>query len=248
MAFLVWVIFVKPARRFRRHRVCDRWRTDYQGGALSVVFVPLACVPFGFHSLIGSVRPKDDQHGRISGRCRILGHARPRARSASCDNRGHVALSGATILPINVPPAPSRRSAFRSVNLQTVRARWGEHRQVAQEARLCWPWAWLKIFRVCRVRGLMIYCYHLRESFSKSLFILTRSTPDARRSVSWSAVPGARLKPSNVTMMPGVISTALSCSDGVVIWTGSTNTLWPLFGGEPAARGRGARGRDDDPH
>ena len=101
------------------------------------------------------------------------------------------------------------------------------------------------------MRGLMAYWYHFAIMF-EALFILT--TIDAGTRVARFALQefiGRAYKPfARTDWLPGsLISTTVIClAWGYFIWTGSIDTIWPMFGVvQPAARGRRARRRHDHP-
>lgn len=106
-------------------------------------------------------------------------------------------------------------------------------RCTAEPAAGPWPSAWLGFGYVPAFQGLMSYWYHFAIMF-EALFILT--TIDTGTRIGRFMVQeflGRLWKPlGNLDWLPGsILATALvTLGWASFIWTGSVETIWPMFG------------------
>jgi carbon starvation protein len=206
-----------------------------KGALFPFVFVTIACgAVSGFHSLIGSgTTPK--MINRESD-IRPIGYGAMLIEGVV----GVIAMIAATSLfpgdyfAINVPPAAFETLGIPAVNLSDLQTQVGENIAGRTGGAVSLAVGMAQIFSgLPGMRGLMDYWYHFAIMF-EALFILT--TVDAGTRVGRFLVAeflGRVYKPfERHDWMPGaVVSTALIVFGwAYFIWTGSIDTLWPLFG------------------
>jgi carbon starvation protein len=206
-----------------------------KGALFPFVFVTIACgAVSGFHALIGSgTTPK--MINRESD-IRPIGYGAMLIEGVV----GVIAMIAATSLfpgdyfAINVPPAAFETLGIPPVNLSDLQTQVGENIAGRTGGAVSLAVGMAQIFSgLPGMRGLMDYWYHFAIMF-EALFILT--TVDAGTRVGRFLVAeflGRVYKPfERHDWMPGaVISTALIVFGwAYFIWTGSIDTLWPLFG------------------
>jgi carbon starvation protein len=211
------------------------------GPLFPFVFITIACGAIsGFHGLISSgTTPKMvDKESDI----RPIGYG-----AMLCEGMvGIMALIAATALhpgdyfAINTPPAvfqTLRDTAgvpLAMVNLADLQVQVGENVVGRPGGAVSLAVGMADIFsRLPGMRGLMAYWYHFAIMF-EALFILT--TIDAGTRVARFALQefvGRAWKPfGRPDWMPGSIlaTTAICLAWGYLIWTGSIDTIWPMFG------------------
>ncbi len=206
-----------------------------KGALFPFVFVTIACgAVSGFHSLIGSgTTPK--MINRESD-IRPIGYGAMLVEGVV----GVISIIAATSLfpgdyfAINVPPATFETLGIPPVNLSDLQTQVGENIAGRTGGAVSLAVGMAQIFSgLPGMRGLMDYWYHFAIMF-EALFILT--TVDAGTRVGRFLVGeflGRVYQPfERHDWMPGaVISTALIVFGwAYFIWTGSIDTLWPLFG------------------
>ncbi len=205
------------------------------GPLFPFVFITIACGAIsGFHSLIGTgTTPKMiDRESDI----RPIGYG-----AMLCEGVvGLMALTAATALhpgdyyAINTMPAVFAKLGMPMVNLAELQAQVGEHVIGRPGGAVSLAVGMADIFsRLPGMRGLMAYWYHFAIMF-EALFILTTIDAGTRgaRFVLQEFV-GRAWKPfARPNWLPAsLVSTALVVlAWGYFIWTGSIDTLWPMFG------------------
>ena len=211
------------------------------GPLFPFVFITIACGAIsGFHGLIASgTTPKMvDKETDI----RPIGYGAMLAEGLV----GVMALIAATALhpgdyfAINTPPEvyqTLRDGAgvpLSMVNLSDLQVQVGENVVGRPGGAVSLAVGMADIFsRLPGMRGLMAYWYHFAIMF-EALFILT--TIDAGTRVARFALQefvGRAWKPfGRANWLPGSISaTSFICfAWGYLIWTGSIDTIWPMFG------------------
>jgi carbon starvation protein len=224
--------------------------TQYAGGGGPIfstplfpfVFITIACGAIsGFHGLIGSgTTPKMvDKETDI----RPVGYG-----AMLCEGLvGIMALVAATALhpndyyAINATPAvyqtlkdSTTGAPMQPINLPELEKAVGETVTGRTGGGVSLAIGMADIFsRLPGMRGLMAYWYHFAIMF-EALFILT--TIDAGTRVARFALQefiGRAYKPfARSDWLPGsLISTTIICfAWGYFIWTGSIDTIWPMFG------------------
>jgi carbon starvation protein len=211
------------------------------GPLFPFVFITIACGAIsGFHGLIGSgTTPKMiDKESDI----RPIGYG-----AMLCEGLvGVMALVAATSLhpgdyyAINTSPAvyqtirDTAGAPLSMVHLEDLQSQVGETVINRPGGGVSLAIGMADIFsRLPGMRGLMAYWYHFAIMF-EALFILT--TIDAGTRVARFALQefvGRAWKPfAQTNWLPGSIgSTAVIClAFGYFIWTGSIDTVWPMFG------------------
>ncbi|OFW28452.1 MAG: carbon starvation protein CstA [Acidobacteria bacterium RIFCSPLOWO2_02_FULL_65_29] len=211
------------------------------GPLFPFVFITIACGAIsGFHGLIGTgTTPKMvDKESDV----RPIGFG-----AMLCEGVvGVMALIAATSLhpgdyyAINTPPAvfenlkDTAGASLAIVNLADLQVQVGENVVGRPGGGVSLAIGMADIFSsLPGMRGLMAYWYHFAIMF-EALFILT--TIDAGTRVARFALQefiGRAWKPfGQANWLPGSIaSTAFICfSFGYFIWTGSIDTIWPMFG------------------
>jgi carbon starvation protein len=211
------------------------------GPLFPFVFITIACGAIsGFHGLIASgTTPKMiDRESDV----RPIGYG-----AMLCEGLvGVMALVAATSMhpgdyyAINTSPAvyqtlrDSAGAPLTMMHLPELQAQVGENVIGRPGGAVSLAIGMADIFsRLPGMRGLMAYWYHFAIMF-EALFILT--TIDAGTRVARFALQefiGRAYKPfGRADWLPGsLISTALIClSWGYFIWTGSIDTIWPMFG------------------
>ena len=199
------------------------------------MFITIACGAIsGFHGLISSgTTPKMvDKESDI----RPIGYG-----AMLCEGLvGVMALIAATALhpgdyyAINTTPAVFQTLGLSTVNLTDLQVQVGENVVGRTGGAVSLAVGMADIFsRLPGMRGLMAYWYHFAIMF-EALFILT--TIDAGTRVARFALQefvGRAWKPfGRPDWVPGSVgATALICLGfGYFIWTGSIDTIWPMFG------------------
>ena len=232
----------------------------FSGPLFPFVFITIACGAIsGFHGLIGSgTTPKMvDKESDI----RPVGYG-----AMLCEGMvGVMALVAATALhpndyyAINATPAvyqtlkDSTGAPMQPVHLPELERAVGENVVGRTGGGVSLAIGMADIFsRLPGMRGLLAYWYHFAIMF-EALFILT--TIDAGTRVARFALQefvGRVYKPfARTDWLPGsLISTSVIClAWGYFIWTGSIDTIWPMFGvSNQLLAGVALGGRDDDPH
>jgi carbon starvation protein len=211
------------------------------GPLFPFVFITIACGAIsGFHGLIGSgTTPKMvDKESDI----RPIGYG-----AMLCEGLvGVMALVAATSLhpgdyyAINTAPAVYQKlvgedgQPMQMVHLRDLEQQVGENVVGRAGGAVSLAIGMADIFsRLPGMRGLMDYWYHFAIMF-EALFILT--TIDAGTRVARFALQefiGRVYKPfARSDWLPGsLISTTIICfAWGYFIWTGSIDTIWPMFG------------------
>jgi carbon starvation protein len=211
------------------------------GPLFPFVFITIACGAIsGFHGLISSgTTPKMvDKESDI----RPIGYG-----AMLCEGLvGVMALVAAASLhpgdfyAINTPPAVYKNltddagAPLSMVHLPDLEKQVGENVVGRSGGAVSLAIGMADIFsRLPGMRGLMAYWYHFAIMF-EALFILT--TIDAGTRVARFALQefiGRVYKPfARTDWLPGsLISTSVICvAWGYFIWTGSIDTIWPMFG------------------
>jgi carbon starvation protein len=211
------------------------------GPLFPFVFITIACGAIsGFHGLISSgTTPKMvDKETDI----RPIGYG-----AMLCEGMvGIMALIAATALhpgdyfAINTPPAvfqtlrDTAGAPLALVNLNDLQVQVGENVVGRPGGAVSLAVGMADIFsRLPGMRGLMAYWYHFAIMF-EALFILT--TIDAGTRVARFALQefvGRVWTPfGRPDWVPGSVlaTTAICLAWGYLIWTGSIDTIWPMFG------------------
>ena len=205
------------------------------GSLFPFVFITIACGAMsGFHGLIGTgTTPKMiDKETDV----RPIGYGAMLIEGAV----GVMALIAATALhpgdyyAINTAPAVFANLNMPMVNLMELQSEVGENVVGRPGGAVSLAVGMAQIFSAMPgMRGLMDYWYHFAIMF-EALFVLT--TVDAGTRVGRFIIQeflGRSYKPFEKTdaFVPALVSTVLIVSAwGYFLWTGSINTLWPLFG------------------
>ncbi len=205
------------------------------GPVFPFVFITIACGAIsGFHSLIatGTTPKMIDKESDI----RPIGYGAMLFEGVV----GIMAFIAATTLhpgdyfAINVPPAVFSTLGLSTVNLPDLQAQVGEVVVGRTGGAVSLAIGMADIFsRLPGMRGLMAYWYHFAIMF-EALFILT--TIDAGTRVARFVLQefvGRAWKPfARPDSIPAsvVATTIIVAAWGYFIWTGSINTIWPMFG------------------
>jgi carbon starvation protein len=205
------------------------------GPLFPFVFITIACGAIsGFHSLIASgTTPKMvDKESDI----RPIGYGAMLFEGLVA----LMALTAATALhpgdyfAINTPPAVFQTLGLSTVHLQDLQSQVGEHVIGRPGGAVSLAIGMADIFsKVPGMRGLMAYWYHFAIMF-EALFILT--TIDAGTRVARFVLQefvGRAWKPfARPDWVPAsIVSTTLVVlAWGYFIWTGTIDTIWPMFG------------------
>jgi carbon starvation protein len=205
------------------------------GPLFPFVFITIACGAIsGFHSLIatGTTPKMVDKEGDM----RPIGYG-----AMLCEGVvGLMALTAATALhpgdyyAINTSPAVFSTLGMSTLHLQDLQLQVGETVVGRPGGAVSLAIGMADIFsKLPGMRGLMAYWYHFAIMF-EALFILT--TIDAGTRVARFTLQefvGRAWKPfARADWVPAsVISTTLVVlAWGYFIWTGSIDTIWPMFG------------------
>jgi carbon starvation protein len=230
------VLIVRPDIRFPAVSQFIHGGGPIVGGTLfPFLFVTIACGAIsGFHSLVASgTTPKmlDKETD-----ARFIGYG---AMLMEC-LVGVVALIAATALhpadyyAINVAPARFAQMGMQPVELAQLSVKVGENVVGRAGGAVTLAVGMAKIFSaIPGMQSLMSYWYHFAIMF-EALFILT--TIDAGTRVARFLLQeflGNFYKPiANPAWLPGsvVTTTVIVFSWGYFIYTGSIQTIWPMFG------------------
>jgi carbon starvation protein len=205
------------------------------GPLFPFVFITIACGAIsGFHSLIatGTTPKMVDKEGDM----RPIGYG-----AMLCEGVvGLMALTAATALhpgdyyAINTSPAVFSTLGMSTLHLQDLQLQVGETVVGRPGGAVSLAIGMADIFsKLPGMRGLMAYWYHFAIMF-EALFILT--TIDAGTRVARFTLQefvGRAWKPfARADWVPAsIISTTLVVlAWGYFIWTGSIDTIWPMFG------------------
>jgi carbon starvation protein len=205
------------------------------GPLFPFVFITIACGAIsGFHSLIatGTTPKMVDQEGDM----RPIGYG-----AMLCEGVvGLMALTAATALhpgdyyAINTSPAVFSTLGMSTLHLQDLQLQVGETVVGRPGGAVSLAIGMADIFsKLPGMRGLMAYWYHFAIMF-EALFILT--TIDAGTRVARFTLQefvGRAWKPfARADWVPASIisTTFVVLAWGYFIWTGSIDTIWPMFG------------------
>lgn len=205
------------------------------GKLFPFVFITIACgAVSGFHALVASgTSPKmvsKESDIKTIGFVAMLieGFIGILALIAACS------LFPADYFAINVPPGVFEKLGFSVVNLQQLSAEVGENLIGRTGGAVSLAVGMAQIFTaVPGMRHLMDYWYHFAIMF-EALFILT--TIDTGTRVARFMIQefgGKFYKPfERVDHLPSAIisSAIISCGWGYFVFTGSIDTIWPMFG------------------
>jgi len=213
------------------------------GKVFPFVFITIACGAIsGFHALVSSgTTPKmidKETHARPIGYGAMLGESIVGVMALICAS----SMFPHDYFQINVPIAKFasiqntlQSMGFTDINLPALTAAVGEERLAGRTGgAVSLAVGMAQIFSgIPGMKGLMSYWYHFAIMF-EALFILT--TVDTGTRVArflMQETLGTIYKPfARTDWMPGAIIASLLAvfSWSYFIWTGSIDTIWPLFG------------------
>jgi carbon starvation protein len=207
----------------------------FSGPLFPFVFITIACGAIsGFHALIGSgttskmvdretdIRPVGYAAMLFEGLVGVM------ALVAAC------ALHPGDYYAINTVPAKFATLGMSTVNLNTLQAQVAEHVVGRTGGAVSLALGMAQIFaNIPGMKSLIAYWYHFAIMF-EALFILTTIDSGTRvgRFLLQESIGRVwrRYGDTNWTVSAVVSSAAMVLGWGYFIWTGSINTIWPMFG------------------